>query len=230
MWDNRRVNTRRVAPRKQPSWVPTRGPAEKSPAPTVFISKFLSAAIAIVFGAALIAAAPRTVTIPIGVVFATGLVAASLVAIVGRWRPTSGKWSAGRSAVAASHATDRTDGVRLRDDDPSSDESMRERGWLALGVVSITVLLLALVVPNELAVAFAAIGLTGLLVFRLTAAWVGWVPGRGIRGESHSGPSAPRQEPTPEGFRSRSNGARPMSPQRTAGEEQHGTSPRLLPS
>ncbi len=229
MWENRRATARRVAPRRQAPWVPTPGPVENSPAAIVFISKFLFAAIAIVLGAALIAAAPRTVTIPIGVVLATGLVAAGLVAMVGRWRPTPNKRSARRSAVAAPHPADRTDGIRLRDDDPS-DESMRDRGWLALGVVSITVLLLALVVPKELAVAFVAIGLAGLLVFRLTATWVGWVPDRGIRGESHSRPSAPRQEPTTEGFRSRSNGARPMSPQRMAGDEQHGTSPRLLSS
>jgi hypothetical protein len=196
MWDTRRVDTRRVARPGQPAWVPTRGSVEKPPAAIVFISKFLFAAMAIVLGAALIAAAPRTVTIPIGVVFATGLVTAGLVAMVGRWRATSSRRSARRSAVVAPRAADRTDGIRLRGDDPS-DESMRDTGWLALGVVSITVLLLALVVPNKLAAAFAAIGLAGLLVFRLTAAAVGWAPDRGTRrtgGESHFGPSAPRQE------------------------------------
>lgn len=56
-----------------------------------------------------------------------------------------------------------------------SDDTMRELGWFALGAVSIAILLLALVVPDELALAFAAIGFAGLVVFRLTAAWVGWV-------------------------------------------------------
>jgi hypothetical protein len=37
-----------------------------------------------------------------------------------------------RRAAAAPHAADRTDGVRLRGNDPS-DESMRERGWRSAG-------------------------------------------------------------------------------------------------
>jgi hypothetical protein len=73
--------------------------------------------------------------------------------------------------------------ARSRDED-LSDESMRERGWVALGVVSMAVLGLAIVVPDELAAAFGAIGFAGLLVFRLTAAWVGWTPDRTTRVKS----------------------------------------------
>jgi hypothetical protein len=135
----------------------------------------------------------------------------------------------GPSATDAAHATDRSDGAPLREDD-LSDESMREIGWLALAILSITLLLLALVVPNELAVGFAAIGLAGLLVFRLTAEWVGWPPHRGIRVSSHAGPSAVRRESPTEGSPSGSNGARRVPAQRTADESRRATSPRLLSS
>lgn len=57
--------------------------------------------------------------------------------------------------------------------------SMRELGWLAVGAASIATILLALIVPDDLEVGFAAVGLAGLVVFRLMAAWVGWGPDRG---------------------------------------------------
>jgi hypothetical protein len=144
MWDKRRaVTPGPAAAQRQPASVPAPRPGQPLPSAITFVSKLVLAAIATVMGAALIVAAPRTLTVPIGMVLVAGLVASSLVALVGRWR---------------------------------SDESMRELGWLALGIVSITVLVLALVVPEEIAVAFAAIGFGGLVAFRVTAAWAGWVP------------------------------------------------------
>jgi hypothetical protein len=231
MWERRRVNQRRVAARRQPPWVPTRRSGESSPAAIVFVSKFVLTGIAIALGAAVIAAAPRTVIIPIGMVLAAGLVARGLVALVERWRAARSRGPARRRPArsAAAHATALRDHARLRNDDPS-DESMREFGWLALGTVSIAVLVLALVVPEELAVAFVAIGLAGLVVFRLSAAWVGWVPERTARVDSRSGSEAspPQRESTAQVSAWRSNGARGESPQGTADESRNGTSPRLV--
>ena len=62
-----------------------------------------------------------------------------------------------------------------RNDDPD-EESMRAFRWMALGGVSMALLLLALIVPQELAVGLAAIGLVGLFVFRISAMSDGWLP------------------------------------------------------
>jgi hypothetical protein len=229
MWERRRVNRRRVAPRSQPVSVPTRRPSDSSPAPIVFLSKFLLTGIAIVLGAAVIATAPRTVTIPIGLVLAAGLVASGLVTLAERWRAFRGRTPARmRGSAAATGA--RPEGARLVDE--LADESMRERGWLALGVVSITVLSLAIVLPDELAVAFAAIGLAGLVVFRLTASSVGWAPDRATR-VSARGPTEPlasQPETSPQVIPWRSNGAAGRPEERPLGESRDGTSPRLASS
>lgn len=180
MWEWRRVSGRRGTPRQRPAQVPAHRSADDAPTPLAFISKFLLTGIAIVLGIAVIATAPRAVTAPIGIALAAGLVASALVALVERWRAVRGTQSARRGraiAVAAAHSGG---GRRQRSDDPS-DESMRERGWLLLGAVSITVMALAIVLPDEIAVAFAAIGFAGLLVFRLTASAVGWAPNRAAR-------------------------------------------------
>lgn len=65
-----------------------------------------------------------------------------------------------------------------RSDDRSDDrprEGMGDAGWAALGLVSVFTLVLALVAPDELGAILAAIGVAGLLVFRLTAPWDTWV-------------------------------------------------------
>jgi hypothetical protein len=175
MWDKRRAVTPRPAvARRQPASVPAPRPGQPLPSAIAFVSKLVLAAMATVMGAALIVAAPRTVTVPIGMVLVAGLVASSLVALVGRWRAARISRAAARPRrSSAPHTTVLRDGARLRE---RSGESMRELGWLALGIVSITVLVLALVVPEEIAVAFAAIGFGGLVAFRVTAAWAGWVP------------------------------------------------------
>jgi hypothetical protein len=182
-WERPRVNADRLAALRQRAWSPTRSLSESSRAAIVFVSKFLLAAIAIVLGAAVIAVAPRPVTIPIGTVVAAGLVVSGLVAMIRRRRATRSRRPTRPGAAGVPVPTHRADHPGPRDDDPSS-ESMREIGWLALGVVSITVIVLALVVPEELAVAFAAIGLAGLLVFRLLAEWVDWPPQQEARSTS----------------------------------------------
>ena len=65
--------------------------------------------------------------------------------------------------------------VRLQDA-RAEDEPRVALGWGALGALSVSLLLLALVVPDTLGVALAAIGLAGLLVFRLAAMHDGWAP------------------------------------------------------
>ena len=65
--------------------------------------------------------------------------------------------------------------------------SMRERVWLAFGALSIGVLLVAVVVPERLAVALAATGFAGLLLFRMTARLVGWAPQSAARADDDTG-------------------------------------------
>jgi hypothetical protein len=230
MWDKRRAVTPRPAvARRQPVAVPAPRPGQPLPSAIAFVSKLVLAAIATVMGAALVVAAPRTVTVPIGMVLVAGLVASGLVALVGRWRAARSSRPAAPRRSSSPHTTDLRDAAGLRD---RSDESMRELGWLALGIVSITVLVLALVVPEEIAVAFAAIGFGGLVAFRVTAAWGGWVPHRNARGESRaqSDQVALQREVVPNVAPSRSNGARGGPSQRMAAESRNGTSPRLTTS
>jgi hypothetical protein len=180
------------------------------PSAIEFLSKLVLAAIAIVFGAVAIATAPRTVTVPIGIVLTTGLAASGVVAVVSRWIAARGKQP-----------------VTLRTADDPSEESMRERGWLVLGAASISVLLLALLAPDELALAFAAIGFAGLVVFRLTAAWVGWVPDRTATARGYSEVSVAQEEPTPQRTAWRSDSIRGRPPRRPTDQSRNGTSPRL---
>jgi hypothetical protein len=87
MWDRRRVVTPLpVAARRQPISVPAPQPGQPLPSAIAFVSKLVLAAIATVMGAAVIVAAPRTVTVPIGLVLVAGLVASGLRALVGRRR------------------------------------------------------------------------------------------------------------------------------------------------
>jgi hypothetical protein len=115
---------------------------------------------------------------------------------------------------------------RQRRNEELSDESMRELGWLALGGVSIAILVLAIVLPDELALAFAAIGFAGLLVFRLTAAWVGWVPDRRATAPGRVSPEvfAPERAPIPRAAAWRSNSIRGRPPRRRADDSPNGTS------
>ena len=95
-----------------------------------------------------------------------------------------------------------------------------ELGWLALGVVSVTMLVLALFLPDELALALAAVGFAGLVAFLVTASWMGWVPLR--RGTAHadnrSDGSAPQRESTPQGVAWRSNSIRGRPPRWPLGD------------
>ncbi len=109
---------------------------------------------------------------------------------------------------------------------------MRELGWLALGGVSIAVLALAIVLPDEIALAFAAIGFAGLLVFRLTAAWVGWVPERRATPAAALSPGvfAPERARLPRAAGWRSDSVRGRPPRWRADDSRNGTSSRLASS
>ena len=132
-------------------------------------------------------------------------------------RRVAANWLAMRRSRAAEpgRATKGQTGRSLRRVHPRrgdrSEESMRSTGWLALGGVSIAVLLSAFFAPEQLAVALAAIGFVGLILFRLTAGWAGWAPARGARpkvraGRSDDGASGPRLQLSPQASR---NGTSP---------------------
>lgn len=127
-----------------------------------------------------------------------------------------------RLAVMAAAAT----GEQTRLSHAGPEDAVRERGWFALGAVSIAVLLLAVVVPGDLALAFAAIGFAGLVLFRLTAAWVGWVPHRRAMAPArgYSETRAPQREATPQVVAWRSNSIRGRPPRRPAHGGRNGTS------
>lgn len=57
-----------------------------------------------------------------------------------------------------------------------SNEDVGTIGWLALGVSSLVFLGLALVVPAKLAITLAAVGLAGLLAFRVNSTRAEWLP------------------------------------------------------
>ena len=137
--------------------------AVRGPSASVFAAKAVFAAIAIVTAATLIVTAPQTVTIPLAVVLGSGLVASGLVVLVDR------QGSFGRRRRRG----------RLRHQSRRSAE-----GWGVLGAVSVGLLVLALLAPEGLGVALAAIGLAGLMVFRLGAMYGGWVPPGTIPAES----------------------------------------------
>jgi hypothetical protein len=84
----------------------------------------------------------------------------------------------------------------------ATGEAIRDFGWLALGGVSIALLALALVVSETLGAAFAAIGLAGLVVLRLTATWPAWT----------APPMTPVHARAPRAARSRRETVRPVTP------------------
>src|SRR5687768_3435544 len=86
MWNDPRIATGRQAERRQNVRVPAPRRIAHPPSAMTFLAKILFASIAIVVGAAMVAAAPRTVTISLGIVLAAGLVASGVVAMVERWR------------------------------------------------------------------------------------------------------------------------------------------------
>ena len=73
---------------------------------------------------------------------------------------------------------------------PAATREAREPGWrnvmtpstwAALGLASLSLLVLALVIPNGLGATLAVIGLAALAVFRAAAITGRWIPGRARR-------------------------------------------------
>jgi hypothetical protein len=128
MWERPRVTKRRVAPQGQPAWVPTRRASDALPASIVFVSKFILTGIAIVLGAAVIAAVPRTVTVPIGMVLGAGLVASAVVALMERWRAVPAAQPARpRRPAAATRA--RPEGARGQSTSCPTSPCASAAGW-----------------------------------------------------------------------------------------------------
>jgi hypothetical protein len=201
------------------------------PPPTIsFVSKLVFGAIAIAIAVAASAAAPRTVTIPIAIVLAAGIIASGLMKLLGGWRARRRTRAVERRRLAVMAAATTSERQRLSEE--PSEESMRELGWLALGAVSIAILMLAIVLPDELALAFAAIGFAGLVVFRLTGAWVGWVPERKATAPARvsSEVFVRRRAPMPRIAAWRSDSIRGRPPRRRADDVRGGTSSRLASS
>jgi hypothetical protein len=123
------------------------GPAS-TPSASAFVARVIFIAIAVVMATALIAVAPRTVTIPIAVAAITGLTAGALVML-----------GDGRLVRRP----------RRRGADGRSGASAATAGWGVLGATSLSLLLLALVLPQPVAVPLAAVSLGGLVLIRLAA-------------------------------------------------------------
>ena len=167
-------------------FAPFRARTTREPSPTAFVAKIMFAAIAIVVVATMLATAPATVTVPMAVVLGTGLAASTLVVAVGRRRlarryhghangrlappPAPGC----RHDLTASEGSDRDAPLPAVPEETS--EAVGALGvWGALGVMSVSLLVLALVVGERLGAVLAVSGLAGLAVFRLAATYGGWL-------------------------------------------------------
>ena len=86
-------------------------------------------------------------------------------------------------------------GLRTAPWERARHNAMTPSTWAALGLASLSLLVLALLVPNRLGGTLAVIGLTALAVFRAAAITGRWLPGRPRRnrGLSHPFLSTPRE-------------------------------------
>lgn len=80
-------------------------------------------------------------------------------------------------------------------DDHVRDAPTRVAGWGALGAMSVSLLVVALVVGERLGAVLAATGLAGLAVFRIAATYGGWVHRGSILAESASWPDNSARDP-----------------------------------
>jgi hypothetical protein len=107
--------------------------------------------------------------------------------------------------TALPRADDRADrAARRRSPEVARDEHEAlggAVGWGALGALSVALLVLAVVVPTEIGVVMAAIGLAGLMVFRVAAMYGGWAP-RGVPPPEERPPRDDRARSTAAGLRS----------------------------
>ena len=167
----------RVAVPPSAAWngrVPVVRRPARVPSATAFVSTVIFTAIAIVMAATLIAIGPQTVTIPLAVVLIAGLAASALVVAGDRWLARRRRGGGERHSVSG-----RTNGRRPAlpaHDARRRDAAADEAGWGALGALSMTLLVLALAVPEGLRIPLAAIGLAGLVVLRVAAMYGGRIP------------------------------------------------------
>ena len=114
--------------------------AGDAPSPTVLVAKVLAGALLVFAGLTFVAVAPTTFAVLAALAGISGL-----LALVGRRRDT-GPRAPKRERRPWSRAV---------------------AGWGTLAVTSVALLVLALLVPDGYDVAFAALGLTGMVVVRL---------------------------------------------------------------
>ena len=71
---------------QQRSIAPLRSEAASPPSVTAFMAKFMAASLALMAFPILVAVAPQKVTLPLGVVFATGIAASGITALAEKRR------------------------------------------------------------------------------------------------------------------------------------------------
>jgi hypothetical protein len=181
----RHIASNHLAP--VPPWADTRASRDRrstagEPSAVSFVAVTLVAAIALIFSLVLIVTAPATVTLPLGIAFVVGAVSSALAV----------KWDRRRRGRHRPRAFSPPSPLRTSaDSEPvgllhgASDEDRRGFGWGAVGAVSMLLLVSALIVPESIGILFMAIGLAGLMMFRLAAMSRGWAP-RGISSASAS--------------------------------------------
>ena len=142
-------------------------PPSASPSATVFVAKLLFIAIAIVAGAVGIVSAPLRVTLPLGLVFVVGLLGTLCITWFDRWQARRRtRRSLPRSSALVPSRPPRTDDALEGD---GSSVPLSTSTLLVVAAASSIVLLVAFLMPEELGIGLAAIGLVGLFKIRLLA-------------------------------------------------------------
>jgi hypothetical protein len=131
--------------------------ASLPPPALTFVARILLAGIAAVAGIALIASAPLAVTLPLGSIFGTYLLATLVFTVLERRRVRRVRRP--RRAPGASSPADR---------------STLRVGTIA--AASIIALGAAFVAPERFGIGLAALGFAGLLTARILASAAGWAP------------------------------------------------------
>jgi hypothetical protein len=128
--------------------------ASLPPPALTFVARILLAGIAAVAGIALIASAPLAVTLPLGSIFGTYLLATLVFTVLERRRVRRRRRAPGASSPA--------------------DRSTLRVGTIA--AASIVALGAAFVAPERFGIGLAALGFAGLLTARILASAAGWAP------------------------------------------------------
>jgi drug/metabolite transporter (DMT)-like permease len=142
-------------------------PPSASPSATVFVAKVIFIGIAIVASATGIVSAPLRVTLPLGLVFVMGLLGTLGITWVDRWQARRRtRRSLPRSSAPVPSCPPHTG------DDLGGDESsvsVSTSTLLVVAAASSIVVLVAFLMPEELGIGLAAVGLVGLFMIRLLA-------------------------------------------------------------